>query len=68
MANEADVSAHLRARIEALKSKMQEHHVTESEVKAFEKVANMISDESRSVGLASDDLIAVSFLAQSPAS
>ena len=62
MANQADVSPHLRARIEALKSKMREHRVTENEVRAFEKVAKVISSEGRSVGLASDDLIAVSFL------
>ena len=64
MVNQADVSRHLRERIEALKSRMQEHHVTENEVRTFEKVANMISGGSRSVGLASDDLIAVSFLAR----
>jgi hypothetical protein len=66
MADQADVSAHLKARIEALKSRMQENQVTENEVRAFEKVANVISRESRSIGLASDDLIAVSFLARTP--
>ena len=61
--SEIGTSQTLGAHIAELKAKMQSAHVTENEMKAFQKVAALMGCDAGSFRLNADDLIAASFVA-----
>jgi len=60
MMNDVETSQSLETRLASLKARMRDAQVTATEMMTFQKVASIMGDDSGRI--ASDDLIAASFL------
>ena len=60
MMNDVEISPALETRVADLKARMRDARITETDMKAFKKVASIMGDISGRIDC--DDLIAASFL------